>query len=266
MKRALLALLLALGPMLRADCGNVPLDLQLEDPACHDDAWDRLFNSDEWESRPEIWSRVACIAGDAASPRHDRENAMMLFAVSKRTDDVQDLLQTLVGGSDPELADAAAAAMLYSIETNFDELTPYLKSEHRALRERAAMSLAMREPEAAAIVLAIAKDESRSPLVRGPAIEALGIGPENVPALLELLDRRYWFFGAPAEHFPVHSLGHVILQLGLSNDPAVLEPLERMRTEIVDIPFDQRDYVEWVLDFSLERMRGQAGEPVLHQP
>jgi hypothetical protein len=107
MKRALLALLLALAPMLRADCGNVPLDLQLEDPACHDEAWDRLFNSDEWESRPEIWSRVACIAGDAASPKRDRENAMMVFAYKHRTDDLNDLLQALVAGSDRDLADNA---------------------------------------------------------------------------------------------------------------------------------------------------------------
>jgi HEAT repeat protein len=145
--------------------------------------------------------------------------------------------------------------MLFPFEQDHDyeTLRTYLKSDVRALRERAAMILAMREPEAAAIMLAMAKDDTQSPLMRGAAIKSLGSAEQNVPALLELLDRRYWFFGASGSHFDVHSLALVIDQLRDSNDPAVRKRLEQMHVEILELPLDQRDYVEWVLDMALER-------------
>lgn len=256
MRRALFALLLLVAPMLHADCGNMPLDLQLEDPACRADAWERLYNHDDWTGRPEIWSQLSCMARNAALPNNDRASAISLFSSYKRTAELDDLLQTMVAGSDPELADLAAATMLdpYDLERDDDALRPYLKSDNRALRERAALLLAPRDSDATAIMFAIAKDSSHSPAMRGAAIRAISLSEQNVPLLLELLDRRYWFFGAVGAHWDVHSLAFVVEELGYSKDPAVRARLEALRVEILELPFDQRDYVEWCLDNALERM------------
>jgi hypothetical protein len=159
---------------------------------------------------------------------------------------------------------AHSVAKMIALATHEDEasLRKLLTSPERAVREEAAMLLAEDQvaDDVIPLVAAVAKDGDESPLVRGEAIRSLtgrSERPAYRAALLELLNRRYWFYGAAGSHFPIHSLGLVID--GLRDDRATLLAL---RPAVATLPDGEREYVQWELENALGNHTEVFGGPV----
>jgi hypothetical protein len=160
-----------------------------------------------------------------------------------------------------ELADLAHAAATILVDgANDAQVLAAFQSNARALREAAALELVgstYRDDvrrEAAAALLRTAKAADEPPRYRGEAIEALSATvdfAESHDALVELLDRQWWFFGAQGQHFLIHSLARVIEGLRRSGMESDRRLLESLRPQVAALPSGEREYVEWILDNAL---------------
>jgi HEAT repeats len=202
-----------------------------------------------------------------------RRVLLRTFDDPKTTDDVREsIVGVFFGSSDharfPEIetrarrlaarhGDLAHSVAMYIALAEGDGqneavLRRLLDAPERAVREQAAIFLAgLDADDVVPRILAVAEDEGESPGVRGDAIRTLVMSSKRdraYAAVLELLDRRHWFYGAPGSHFPVHSLA--LLIDGLRDDRATLEALRR---EVATLPDGQREFVEWRLDDALGR-------------
>lgn len=158
----------------------------------------------------------------------------------------------------PTLAHAAATMIVSALEPS--ELATAFADGGRALREVAARTLVSPQYDesvrsrAVAALLATAQMTDEPPQYRGEAIEALATTVTfklSHDALVQLLDRRWWFFGATGHHFRVHSLAPVIEGLSSTGDQADRELLAALRPELSALRPGEREYVEWLLDNAL---------------
>ncbi|HEX6903876.1 MAG TPA: hypothetical protein VF789_29465 [Thermoanaerobaculia bacterium] len=102
------------------------------------------------------------------------------------------------------------------------------------------------------LVASLAESREAPPEARGEAIESLvfyDTDPRVVPVLLRLLSPAGWFFGAAGQHFPVHSLGKLIVPLRDSSNDQIQAALAALPGLVHQIPeAEGRDYVQWEID------------------
>jgi len=231
-------------------------------------AFDYLLNAGD-SQRNQAWlnRRLVSLVRDPKASQDVRVSALWVLKYCGPPNLSRQVAADLAGRHDtPDLGHAAATILLDG--ANESQLLAAFRSEARALREAAALQLVWPahgeevRREAAASLLRTAKAADEPPRYRGEAIEALSATaafPDSHDALLELLDPRWWFFGAQGQHFLIHSLALVIGGLrhsGVGSDRAILESL---RSQVARLRSGEREYVEWVLDNALGKDR-----PIFH--
>jgi hypothetical protein len=223
-------------------------------------AFDHLLNApDDWKHEPWLSRRLATIARDPKSSQEVRVAAAWVLKYRAPRAFTRTVMSELVARHD--LADLAhTAATILLDDANETQLLAALQSRTRALRETAACQLVWSahaedvRRDATSALLHTAKAADEPPRYRGEAIEALSATSESADshaALIELLNPRWWFFGAQGQHFLIHSLARVIEGLSLSGLQSDRLVLESLRPQVAALRSGEREYVEWLLDNAL---------------
>lgn len=244
--------------------------LATADPDLRHLAFNYLLNADGWDQDEGVRRQLHRLLGDSRSTADERSTIVWLFASSGFFETIEDIAFSLARDhGNPNLAHRVAEAIVSAHDGDPDALAEFAVSDARALREELTQSAYrcgdVRSIDTTALLLATAKDRSEPEWVRGEAIEALAVCPDdpaNQAALANLLNRSAWFFGATGQHFPVHSLALVIPPLAKSGNPAIRSRLIALRAELSALRSGEREYVEWVLSNALGERREIFQGPV----
>ena len=219
-------------------------------------------NTDEWASDPEVRERIRDLAMDETISGDTRLIAFSLFASVDQFFEVERAALALAREHANANLAHRAAQVIVSVEMDDEAAIARLaRSDIRAVREEArGVGCAY-----AASMLSIAKDATEPAWVRGDAIEAFGRCPASdrtEAALIELLEPRFWFFGATGQHFPIHSLALVIPLLAERPSPRAHARLLTFWPQTETLRSGEREYVQWVLANALGEHREIFAGPV----
>lgn len=221
---------------------------------------DYLMNVDDWQQHEDIVAALVQLFESPEATASEQRSILWHFSTVNLLPRIEATALRLADEhGDAERAHAVASMLLVAYEHDEATLVQFAKSDVRALREEAARYA---DDCSVDIFLSVAKDTSEPAWVRGEAIEHLAACRPDAnthAALIELSQPANWFFGAPGNHFPIHSLARVID--GLKKDPAGRERLLSLRKELVGLR-GEREYVEWILDGALGKERGNFHGPV----
>lgn len=221
-----------------------------------------LFTKQDWYASEPLRTRLSAMLRDSAVPGDLRISILWMFRGENHFADVRsDALALARDANDFDLARGASLVyVLYLLEDKhrIGAVRRLARSDDPVLAEMAAECLLSggRErrdsrlfPELVEQVARLAESQEAPPEARGEAIGALVSHDEEpavVPVLLRLLSPEGWFFGAAGQHFPVHSLGKLIVPLSNSRNDQIQKALRALPDLVHQIPEEEgRDYVEW---------------------
>lgn len=233
-----------------------------------------LFRLDGWASNRKLRSKLLQLLRDDTASADDRVNVLWMFRLSEQFADVASDANNLARASDFDLARGASKVLtIYLVEDarSLDRVRSLALSRDSVLAEVAAESLLERHevgpdsplfPTLVNLVATLAESRVAPPYARADAIAALlshDKDPAVIPVLLQLLSPDEWFFGAPGEHFRVHSLATLIVPLSDSDSPQIQQALRGLPALVHLIPeAEGRDYVEWELDHWIVKRKGST--------
>jgi hypothetical protein len=242
--------------------------------SCDPDArWSAILNlshegSSDWLTHPQIVERLQSLAADPAEKPEMRGAILWEFQMAKAFDRIRPLAVYLAGDeSDPIMAREAAQVISFDAYDSggSNGIEGLFLASAGIQQQETAITIGTQFPKLSgagveeavvAELISIFMDDDLSPETRGRAIEAGGAFSRDdtmADALIEMLRPENWFFGAPAEHYLVHSVAATIGALYGAQSPRLRQELQSVCHALDRIPENQRWDVEVELRINAEK-------------